>query len=267
MYVSVQISDGFGNQMFKVAAMLGYAQRHGHQPIFLEEPKPSKDHPNTTLSVRTFFPTIPIIPEAIKQAWTVLQEPAGASMTYLEFPAIQGNVYLKGYFQSEQYFPKVRIPFAPNIVPQCIELFANDWSSTFFLHIRRGDYMHPANAHHTINVYSYLQKSLVHFSEALTCFVVSDDIIWCKTTLPTWFSRKWLFCPDATDAETLYWMSLCAGGICANSSFSWWAAYFLKQDRDISETLQICMPFPWGKPPLPEARNLIPEWATSIQWL
>lgn len=266
MYVSVQVSDGFGNQMFKVAAMLGYAQRYGHQPVFCEEPLSSKDHPTTALSIRDIFPHIPVKSELTKETWTLLQEPPDAAMTYIEFPAIQGNVYMKGYFQSERYFPTLVIPISLPILPHCIELFQNDWSSIFFLHIRRGDYLHPTNRHHTIDVFSYLQKSLAYFPAEQTCFVVSDDISWCRETLPTWFLRSWLFCPTITDAETFYWMTLCSGGICANSSFSWWAAYFLKRGHPPSVSIRICMPRPWGQPPLPEARELISEWATPIQW-
>jgi hypothetical protein len=262
MYVTVKVSDGFGNQMFMVAAMLGYAERYGHQPVFLEEPTVSKDHSSSSLFIRDFFPQIPVRPDLRSQAWTVLREPAAAAMTFLDLPDISGNVYLQGYFQSERYFPRQGISTTPPVpLNPCAELFAQDWSRTFFLHIRRGDYLHAANQHHQIKVESYLRKSLLQYPTELTCFVVSDDIEWCQQTLPTWFSRSFVFCPATTDSETLFWMSLCAGGICANSSFSWWGAYFQKRGS------RVCMPTPWGTPPLPEARDLIPAWATSVSWL
>ena len=43
---------------------------------------------------------------------------------------------------------------------------------------------------------------------------------------------------DEPELETLYLMSQCAGGICANSSFSWWGA-FLNPHR------KIVMPDKW----------------------
>ncbi len=264
MYVTVKVSDGFGNQMFMVAAMLGYAERYGHQPVFLEEPRVSKDHSSSTLFLRDFFPQIPVRPDLQSHAWTVLREPAEAAMTYIDLPNISGNVCLQGYFQSERYFPRQGIPHTLPVPPNlCADsLFANDWSRTFFLHIRRGDYLHAANRHHQINVESYLRTCLPFYSSDFTCFVVSDDIDWCEQTLPTWFSRPFLFCPaGTTDSETLFWMSLCAGGICANSTFSWWGAYFQKRGY------RVCMPTPWGTSPLPEARDLIPAWATPVGWL
>ncbi len=251
--------------MFKIAAMLGYAQRFGHQPVFCEDPSVSKDHPESLLNVRAFFPEIPLLPDVQKEEWVVLHEPANGSMTYLELPNIPKNVLLKGYFQSERYFPKIGIPTCLPFFPSLTnELSQQDWSNLFFLHVRRGDYLHPLNQHHVIDVRSYYQKSLQHFSENQICFVVSDDIHWCKATLPTWFQRRWLFCPEGlSDAETFFWMTLCRGGICGNSSFSWWAAYFQKSR---ATNTCICMPYPWGGPAFPEARDLIPEWAIRVQW-
>lgn len=265
MYVTVDLKDGFGNQMFMVAAMLGYAERHGHQPIFLKTPERSKDHTDSVLNISDFFPDIPVRADLTALYWTVLQEPPGAAMTYLELPAVPGPVLLRGYFQSERYFPTQGLPRAPPLCNLSSELLAHDWSHTYFLHIRRGDYMHPANIHHRIDIRQYVSRCLHQFPKDWVCFVVSDDIPWCKATLPTWFTERWFFCPEtATDAETFFWMTVCAGGICANSSFSWWAAYFLKYQQSFSV---LCMPYPWGTPPLPEARDLIPRWATRVTWL
>ncbi len=266
-YVTINITDGFGNQMFKVACMLGYSERFGHIPVFLEEPNVSKDHADSVLKIQNFF-SIPVRPELAKEPWMVLKEPHDHAFTYNTLPNIDGNVYLDGYFQSELYFPRQGLPTSVPC-PQSIhtDFLSIDWSSVFFLHIRRGDYMHAANRHHQIDVGAYVRKAMREFSlEGKQCFVASDDIAWCQSALPTWFpSQSWIFCPsDLTDAETLFWMSLCGlGGICANSSFSWWGAFFVRLS---APEAKFCMPYPWGTKPLPEARDLYPSWVKKIDW-
>jgi hypothetical protein len=104
----------------------------------------------------------------------------------------------------------------------------------------------------------------MNFPRDSVCYVASDDIEWCRQELPRQFEAVWLFCPEhLTDSETLQWMALCGlGGICANSTFSWWAGYYLHQQFGASAT--ICMPAEWGKPPLPPARDIHPDWCLKI---
>lgn len=266
-YVTAKLFGGWGNQMFIVASMLGYAERHGHRPVLLMEPP--KEHFKSQLYVLDFF-SVPVCPELATQCtWISIKENPGNAFTYTSLPNIQGNVCLEGCFQSEMYFPFQQIrPRIPQFSPTFnSDLLYNNWSKTFFLHIRRGDYLHPANVHHCIPVEPYIRKVLPLFEKDLTCFVVSDDIAWCKMVLPTLFSNtliSWLFCSaETSDAETLFWMSMCgAGGICANSTFSWWGAYFLRQQNK-----SLYMPYPWGSPPLPEARDLYPPWSTKVNWI
>ena len=276
-YVTVQLTDGFGNQMFQVAAALGYAERYGCTPMFLKRPTAPKHHPQSTLNVVDFFPEIPIL-EGEEQGiiWKRLKEPAGAAFTYIPLPAPtqdDANILLEGYFQSERYFPSMfRMP---NIAPAPVSLanldfFAHDWPRTFFLHVRRGDYLHPTNRHHYIDLVGggYYGRCL----EAMkavggVCFVVSDDMTWCRQTLPSIAppGLSLLWCPtDTTDAETFYWMTMCgAGAICANSTFSWWAAYFIH--RSHGPSARLFMPKPWGHPPMPPVRDLYPSWVDALE--
>jgi len=258
MYVSVKLTDGFGNQMFRLAAAMGYAERWGHTLVFREEPRAANEHANTCLHLRTLFPHIPLLSDPVP--WIEYREPPNSTWTYKELPFLPGNVYLVGDFQCWQYLPtSLHLTLRPSLT---VPLEEHDWNQTAFVHVRRGDYLHPWNRHHAIPIQDYLRTSLALLEHVPHLFVVSDDIAWCKEAFPRLFPEgrgKWMFVPEeVSDLETMYWMTQCkAGAICANSTFSWWAAW-------IGRPRVCCMPTPWGLPPLPPAVDIYPTWALVI---
>lgn len=268
-YVSIHLEGGAGNQFFQIAAMLGYAEQYGHIPVFLEKPRPYKDHSSSVFDMQTLFPSIGVAPPGLQ--WKLLQEGSQDAYTFSPIPYIPDNVCLKGFFQSELYFPKrgLHLTVCPHQF-SATDLFSNNWSRTAFLHIRRGDYLHPLNHHHVIPIRGYLQRSLqylsIHCPQIDRYFVASDDIHWCKEMLPSYIpnipSDQWIWCPaSCTDQETLFWMQTCGAGVCANSSFSWWAGYLLHQSNP---SAPILMPNIWGFPPLPPTKDLHPNWVIRI---
>ena len=263
--VAILPGSGMGNQLFMMAALLGYAERYGYEPVFWDEPKSSWEHQGSQFRVRTMFPGIRVLTEAERQGgWTILREPPQAVFTYIPFPCAVGNVKLEGYFQSDLYGPSttLRNPTPPSSLRP--ELIAHDWSNTVFLHVRRGDYLHPANAAHAVDLRQYWRQGLSLLRPSDTLFVVSDDIAWCRQELvgivgDAW-KGEWLFCPDGlSDVETFFWMTACRGGICANSTFSWWAAWYIRRCTGAG---MVVMPKEWmrGK----DARGIYPSWAIVI---
>jgi hypothetical protein len=263
-YVSIKPGGGFGNQLFQIAAMLGYAERHGHTPVFIERPQIGREHRGSAFDIRGMFSKIPLLTKAV--SWEVIKEPADAAFSYIELPGYADeNVLLEGYFQSERYGPVGGLPIPAAPVRLLPALISNNWSATFFLHVRRADYLHPANTHHRIDLGAYYRACVRRFPAGATCFVVSDDMAWCRAEMVRVVAeRRLLFCPEeASDAETFFWMTSCAaGGICANSTFSWWAAAFVH--RLWGSSALICMPAVWGRPPLPPARDIHTPWATVV---
>lgn len=260
-YVSVKLSGGFGNQLFQIAAMLGYAERTGRTPVFFEPPPIPKEHARSAFRIRDMFPDIPLLKHAV--SWEILKEASEDVFTYKSLPNVVGeHVLLEGYFQCPAYGPKQRrlpLPPAPKqLHPALIPL---PWHDTFFLHVRRGDYLSPYNRHHCVDLLEYYRTCLKRMNPAWTCFVVSDDIAWCKQNLKDLWKGPIEWCPEeCTDEETFFWLTAAErGGICANSTFSWWAAYF-QQKRD-GVPGSIFMPTPWGLPPFPPVRDLYPDWA------
>jgi hypothetical protein len=266
--VTVKLTDGLGNRLFQVAAMLAYAERYGHAPIFVKSLILPMPHGDAEEPITAYFPSIPVHDElpAVTGS-TILHRPD--AFRYEPLLEVQGHVILEGWFQHVSYLP-LRFPHIPQIVvpPLGGVLPLVDWGRAAFLHVRRGDYLHPACAHHNVDLTSYYALALSLYDEDTTIVVCSDDRAWCISELPTKFPAiaraRWAFLEAASAASTLACMAACGrGGICANSTFSWWGAA-LGAAAQGTATAFWCMPGTWGRPPLPPVVELYPAWATVL---
>jgi Glycosyl transferase family 11 len=233
---------------------LGYAEKHGHTPVFIREwikDNPSQPGGNKVCSL---FPGIQTMSLGeVSGEWAVIKPPFEAAMTYVELPFVDGHVKLDGYFQSSRYFPVSALPIA-GLKPTVLD-------PAVFLHVRRGDYLHPFNAHHSVDLTEYYERALILFPDNALVYVCSDDIEWCKATLPGRYgsvvkAHRWRWVVG-DEFETLSVMMGCSlGGMCANSTFSWWGAWL----NPFAEKLVI-MPELWihPRPGHPLARDLYPE--------
>ena len=114
-------------------------------------------------------------------------------------------------------------------------------STPIFIHIRQSDNI-GREEYHPILPISYFENALGYFAEDTPCFVFTDDIDWCKKQ--SFFDQDRFMFNDSNDRYEyqtidgtgqmqntllpqvdLCLMSLCSGGIIANSSFSWWGAW------------------------------------------
>ena len=176
------------------------------------------------------------------------------------FEGCPDNVNLHDYFQSEKYFLSIEgiirsdFTFKQPIKESCLKGIT-DLVDPIFLHVRRGDYVKQPENHPTCSV-KYYQKSLEYFDATSPVLVFSDDIDWCKS-LDLFsdkrfhfskFNQKYNHTSDTCDGRIkslipyydLCMMSLCRGGIMANSSLSWWGAWLIK-----NPTLPIIAPHQW----------------------
>ena len=264
MFVAIQPSCGMGNQLFQLAALLGYAERWGYTPVYWEEPDASWEHKGSQFRVRSMAPLRVLTAEERAGSWTILREPWESNFSYTPLPCPGTNVKLEGFFQSDFFGPST-FPTPPSPPSLTAALIPHAWKTTFFLHVRRGDYLHPFNTHHAVDLREYWRRCLREMDPTWTCFVVSDDMDWCqgsegvRAIVGDAWKGEWLWCPkECSDVETFFWMRSCSGGICANSTFSWWAAWYIR--RRVADA-GIYMPAIWGYPPLPPTRHLHPAWA------
>lgn len=98
-------------------------------------------------------------------------------------------------------------------------------NSTYFLHIRRGDYLLDVNSMHNINLTIYYKNCFNLFPQDSHFLIFSDDITFCKN-IELIKNKNISFVEDEDEVNSLYLMSLCElGGIACNSTFSWWGSY------------------------------------------
>ena len=235
-----------GNQMFQYAAARGLAARRGTQVVLDTRTALHRGEGVLTrvfdLDVADPTPLPPARHDApLRYAvWRMTgAAPAFKRERGLGYnSAIEiwpDNVYLHGYWQSEQYFAHIaqdmrrQFAFRPPPSPQNEQMAARIRDTlSVSLHVRRGDYL-TFDAH-TICDQTYYDAALAQVAAPLdgtpTVFVFSDDPDWARDNLPLPYEKVVVDFngPDA-DYEDMRLMSLCQHNIIANSSFSWWAAW------------------------------------------
>ena len=152
--------------------------------------------------------------------------------------ALEGDVYLEGYWQNERYFRKVADTILKDFTlkedpsgknREMAERISNTPSVS--IHIRRGDYVTNPDAAKLLGFrgVDYVQKAVSVMLEkcsAPSYYVFSDDIEWCRDNLH--LDRETVFVDHNGEGgahEDMRLMSRCKHNIITNSSFSWWAAW------------------------------------------
>jgi hypothetical protein len=170
------------------------------------------------------------------------------------------NINLHDYFQTEKYFKNIKdlirndFSFKKQILESCLEIL-NELVDPIFIHIRRGDYVNQPDNHPVCST-SYYENSLNHFKDTSSVLIFSDDPEWCKSQelfsddrfLISEFNLTYNQTSDTNDGRIkslipyydLCLMSMCQGGIIANSSMSWWGAWLIE-----NPTQPIVAPNPW----------------------
>ena len=170
-----------------------------------------------------------------------------------EILTLSGDIVLKGWFQSVNYFndysDKLRMLLNPRplLSNKSLRYLKNfqERQTLVSLHVRRGDYL--GNPMFTLDLDSYYRSAirLIRSSIENPLFLVfSDDLPWCQTA-PFLRADDIIFfdkkkAGTRSGAEELAVMSICAHSIIANSTFSWWGAWLGEQ-----KSREVIMPRRW----------------------
>ena len=180
------------------------------------------------------------------------------------------KVLLKGFWQAAEYVSDSfkaswdAVKGAEDLLKQWQLETKEQMVKTAFIHVRLGDY--KLLPHHQVNLLSYFAIAMNRFPEDIRFLVFSDTMEEAKNY--SVFNDRCVFVDELEEYNALFLMSRCqAGAITANSTFSWWGAFFGRQAA-LEEGLEYraYMPSKWmaeGGPP--ESSNPIyPPWANVV---
>lgn len=270
--LTVFIEGGLGNQLFMVFALLAYGFKHD-APIYFEK------RPITTgTRKKTYWDTLlqPLQPYIEDKTCNHgYREPA---FHYTEIPEQLKtmDIRLHGYYQSYRYFDyyKGRIFALLDLEKQKSELLfrlpPRSWTATVSMHFRLGDYKNLSQYHNI--------QPLEYYKNALSCLPMETSwnvLYFCELediglvnakvdVLREWFPYMTFERMDVTmeDWEEMLAMSLCRHHIIANSSFSYFGAYF-----DGRSDSQVYYPSQWFGPALAShnLKDLCPPHWVKVQ--
>ena len=271
--LSCQLMGGLGNQLFQIFTTISYAIRSDNSFVF----------PNVLwLDVKrhTYWRTLltnlsPFLRSSIDFPITIRER----EFKYNDIgPYINKNTNscISGYFQSYKYFQdNYNLVYDIVGIDKFREKFASKidkTNDTISLHFRLGDYKGIEHVH-PIMPYKYYYDSLQMIHERkpanyTVLFFCEEQDIFCVTNT---VDRLILDFPsfnfmrasnELEDWEQMLMMSCCSHNIIANSSFSWWGAYFNTSPDKI-----VCYPSLWFGPQLSghDTCDLCPDTWTKIQ--
>jgi len=275
--ITCNLMGGLGNQIFQIFATISYAIKSNSQFKFMNVE--SLGSGSTTVRNtywKTFFSNMrPFLMQSMP-AVTVIRE---SGFPYNELPVqemINRDVLIFGYFQSYKYFQEnynvICRMVGINKMKEALLLkldLSNDYTeNTISMHFRIGDYKKIQEVH-PLATYGYYERSLQHLqtrhpTKSFNVLFFFEDVDYDDVTVT--INKLTAKFPDynftrasntLADWEQMLLMSCCHHNIIANSSFSWWGAYF----NTFVDKL-VCYPSAWfGQVARNDTRDLCPgDW-------
>jgi hypothetical protein len=284
--IIVQLKGGLGNQLFQYAAALSLGALHNTQvKVDVSQLLAPDEEIGTMRNYELKYVNQPPAVASEAEINAMIKEPfllkyyrktlppfkrkiyKEASFRFdIHFFESQNNIYLKGYRQSEKYFAQI----AENIKQQLslqlsvyrsVEAYGEQLKihNSVSIHIRHGDYTNAAvTEFHGILGMEYYNRAIEEIIQ-----IVDNPVFYIFTDNPEWVKQNFsinhetIFVSGAisqTHYEDLYLMRCCRHNIIANSSFSWWAAWFNKNPEKV-----VVAPIKWFDKANYDTTDLIPE--------
>jgi hypothetical protein len=268
---------GLGNQLFQIFTTISYAIKSKNQFKFLN----IKILGGGSTTVRytfwnTFFSNLkPFLIDNVPSLVLIKEQ----DFTFNELPLnqiINRDVALDGYFQSYKYFQSNYLSICKLIGLEKMKAtlinqldMTNEYlDNCISMHFRIGDYK-KVQDYHPIATYQYYKNALTFIKNKhmdknfIVMYFCEDqdveDVLQIIDKLSELFSNYKFIRGEKSlaDWEQMLLMSVCHHNIIANSTFSWWSAYFNSNSDKI-----VCYPSVWfGEKATHNTKDLCPnEW-------
>jgi hypothetical protein len=280
--ITCNLMGGLGNQIFQIFATISYAMKSRNMFKFTNAT--SLGGGSTTIRNTywdTFFSRLKHFTTNEFPQFYVIKE---KDFTFNELPLHEmvnpsRDVLIHGYFQSYKYFESgykticrmIGLEQMKTELLNKMNYDLNYLNNVISMHFRIGDYkkiqhVHPImtkeyyhrSINHILSTYknSNVKLTVMYFCEDVDISDVNEVISYLSeifTELEFIRGEN-----NLEDWEQMLLMSCCHHNIIANSSFSWWSAYFNSWTDKI-----VCYPSVWFGPSAPhDTRDLCPP-----QWI
>ena len=278
--ITCNLMGGLGNQIFQIFTTISYAIRSRNQFKFLNLNQLGGG--STTIRYtfwNTFFANLrPFLITELPDKIHIIREKGFPynELSYLEL-ILNEDIYLYGYFQSYKYFHNeysmiyrlIGLDQLKEKLLDKLQLNKNDLEKYISMHFRIGDYK-KVQKFHPLATYEFYERSLEHIQNSNVPSEKFNILYFCEDVdiedVSSIINRLQIKFPDynfergekdLADWEQMLYMSLCHHNIIANSSFSWWGAYFNSWEKKI-----VCYPSVWfGEVAKNDTTDLCPsEW-------
>jgi len=280
--ITCNLMGGLGNQLFQIFATISCAIKNKQPFKFID----SKEIAIGFTKRYTFWYTflLNLKPFLIKEMPTSINAINEKGFLYNELNIEEFNgkdIIICGYFQSYKYFQDnfqtICKLIGLNKLKENLLVKLNSLNSfsdkslldkTISMHFRLGDYKNFPD-HHPILSYEYYKKALntiknIYPNTKFTIYYFCEDeditdVLEKINRLKKKF-KEFIFIRGENkldDWEQLLFMSCCHHNIIANSTFSWWAAYFNNNVDKI-----VCYPSVWFGPAVKKVISDLfpPDW-------
>ena len=257
--ITCNLMGGLGNQIFQIFTTLACAIKS--ENVYLFSDAETLGSGTTTIRYtywNTFFARLKHVTTNDFPELKVIRE-KGFEYNKIDLTELKDqNIMLFGYFQSYKYFETefnticelIKLKELKSAVLNNNEYTREFLQNTISLHFRIGDYK-KVQYFHPLMTYEYYEKSLLYIAsnnpndKHVLYFCEEDDILDVLSIVNRlkvkFRNLKFIRCSSKlSDWEQMLMMSLCRCNIIANSSFSWWGAYFNSSDNKI-----VCYPSKW----------------------
>ena len=250
--LQISLIGGFGNWMFQFAFFEYLKERYAANVSFYIHER--SHHSKTDLMSTVFVNWKDMVRADPTSTYYFVQRDLHPCDDYIKNAMGLSDsiaVNITGFFQE---YTKILPSFLNKLsLPTESLLRHPDIGDTVFIHIRGGDYV--GDNYYGFDLDEYYTKAIKQFPEDTKFSVFTNDIPYMQTK--RFLDNITYEIINENEVDSMFLMSKCSGGICANSTFSWWGA-FLNRNR------KLILPSKWIDSPIYYTRGFYFPEATVI---